>query len=1072
MLSDQIPAAKEDPTDESMAQVLLSISNDIAATRNKDELIDVLLEKFKALVTFDDIQIMLYSKENHALSFWSHRYYAQRLEHPDFDLRISSNYPINDGILNILYDRREPVVFDVDELYNSGLPVPDYIPYYVSTGVKELVGVIMRSTSTDVGGFFLTSTIKGNFKDKHLAFIKGISSQLCIAVSNVLANEFLLKHEEEKSILLDLSNAIASVKTKKNLLGIVQNNLEKKATIPHVIVSYYDTKTSSHYLFNNEPGSILDAETEIGEILPADKIFGKEINEKIIHSKQPVSFNIAELVVRGKSTAHIEKLYQNKLTDLTAVAMRAGGSLLGCVYIATEFDPRFQTDDFGFIQNIADQLTIALVNINTNDDIVERENEKSILLSISNTMAAIRNKSDLLKIVQERLKKLFYFSHAATAVADLETNTYSSLVVDPESGSRTHSEFLRIAYSGYPLDNRHIRSVLTSKEPFLFNLEKLIRADDIPEWIMMNYESGMKEMVIAPLINGRDLIGFLIIFSDTRGLLLEKEMRLIQGISWQLSVAVSNILANEHVLERENETSTLLELTKDFAGIRNKDDLHKIIDKKLKKLLSISHIINLSISDDGKTYTSYSLDPNSASTTHKDYSLITTPVPVNDGIIDEALASATPIVYDLDEIVKRRNVPHYIQINYDLGIRGAIVSALREGDKNKGVLIILMNEKRKLGQNYLKLIQGITDQLSIVVANIKANEQIELQLAEINQFKKQLEDENLYLQEEIQTTHNYSELIGNGTTMKKIFELVSKVTESDSSVLILGETGTGKELIARAIHNSSLRKDKVMIKVNCATLPANLIESELFGHERGSFTGATEKRIGKFELANNSTLFLDEVGELPLDLQVKLLRVLQEKEIERVGGRTTIKTNVRIIAATNRDLQKEVQMGSFRSDLFFRLNVFPINIPSLRERKEDIPLLATHFLNKHSKKTMKSNMSFSTKVLRELVAYDWPGNVRELEHLVERSILLSNGRVIEQVYLPVANSDEDSLLPGGGIKTIDEIEREHIISVLKKSNGKVSGAGGAAELLKIPATTLSSKILRLKIGKGLASEEK
>ena len=1072
MLSDQTLQLQEDLTDDQfVSQVLLSISNDIAATRTKDDLIEVLLERFKALVAFDDIHLMLYEKETHALYFWAHRFYTERLIHADFDLRIASEYPIDDGILNIIHAQKEPVVFDIEELYNSGNPVPDYVPYYNSTGVKELVGVVMRSNTTDVGGFFLTSTIKGNFKKEHLAIIKGISSQLCIAVSNVLANEIILKHQEEKSILLDLSNAISTAKAKKDLLNVVRATLEINPAFSEVIVSNYEPKTSKHYIYNNDTGSLIDNHTEPGGILLSDEIFSKQINETIIHNRKPGSFDIAEHINKGQATPYMEKIFRDGARELTGVAIRAGGMLLGCVYMATKNDPRFKKDDYGFLQGIADQLTIALVNINTSDEILEREKEKSVLLSISNAMAAIRNKSDLLVMVQERLKKLFYFSHAVTAVTDLESQTYKSLVVDPGSRSRNHPEFHRIAYAEYPLNTPLIKTVIASKEPVIFNLDELDFSKDIPEWILMNYRSGIKEMVMSPLFNGKDLIGIVIVFSDRRHLLQEKELRLIQGISWQLSVAVGNILANEHVLEQDNEKSTLIDLSKNFAVIRNKDELHQIINLKLKKLLSISHVITFSISDDGKWYTAYSLDPNSAAKAHKDYETITTSrYAVKDGILDVVLESETPLVYDLDEVLKQPFVPKYLRMNYDVGMRGAVLAPLKDGDKKNGILVILMKEKSKLNKNYIRLIQGVSDQLSIAVANIKANERIEQQLMEINQFKKQLEEENLYLQEEIQTTNNYSELIGNSAPMKKIFELVSKVAESESSVLILGETGTGKELIARAIHSTSLRKDKVMIKVNCATLPANLIESELFGHERGSFTGATEKRIGKFELANNSTLFLDEVGELPLDLQVKLLRVLQEKEIERVGGRTTIKTNVRIIAATNRDLHKEVQMGSFRSDLFFRLNVFPINIPALRERKEDIPLLASHFLAKHAKKSMKSNMTLSGKVIRELTSYEWPGNVRELEHLIERSVLLSNGRIIEQVYLPGAVSEDESLLPGSHVKTIDEVEREHIISILKRCNGKVSGAGGAAELLKIPATTLSSKMLRLKIGKGLASE--
>jgi len=294
--------------------------------------------------------------------------------------------------------------------------------------------------------------------------------------------------------------------------------------------------------------------------------------------------------------------------------------------------------------------------------------------------------------------------------------------------------------------------------------------------------------------------------------------------------------------------------------------------------------------------------------------------------------------------------------------------------------------------------------------------------------------------------------------------LVSQVAASDSTVLILGETGTGKELIARAIHNDSLRKDKLMVKVNCAALPPNLIESELFGHERGSFTGATEQRLGKFELANNSTLFLDEIGEMPLDLQVKLLRVLQEKEIERVGGRKTIKVDVRIVAATNRDLEMEVAEGRFRSDLYYRLNIFPISLPPLRDRREDIPLLAAYFIRRFAKKAARQITTFSNRALQDMIQYSWPGNIRELEHLIERSVLLSSGDTIKHIYLPSSKpvaqtTGSEELL----LKTIDENERDHILKILKFCGGKMAGDGGAAQILGVPPGTLYSKLKRLGI---------
>ena len=310
------------------------------------------------------------------------------------------------------------------------------------------------------------------------------------------------------------------------------------------------------------------------------------------------------------------------------------------------------------------------------------------------------------------------------------------------------------------------------------------------------------------------------------------------------------------------------------------------------------------------------------------------------------------------------------------------------------------------------------------------------------------------------------EMVGTSPAISMVFHLVSQVAPSDSTVLLQGETGTGKELVARAIHSHSHRRDKILVKVNCAALPAGLIESELFGHEKGSFTGATERRIGKFELAGQGTLFLDEVGELPPDLQVKLLRALQEKEIERIGGNGVIRVDVRVIAATNRDLEKEVRQGRFRSDLFYRLNVFPITLPALRDRKEDIPALAAHFVEKYARKTGRNIGPLPRRVLETLSAYPWPGNVRELEHLVERSVVLAKGNIIREIDLP----GQELRAPGGRaenrVKTIDEVERDHILAVLKRCRGKISGDGGAAQLLHIPSTTLNSKIKRLGIKKG------
>ena len=308
-------------------------------------------------------------------------------------------------------------------------------------------------------------------------------------------------------------------------------------------------------------------------------------------------------------------------------------------------------------------------------------------------------------------------------------------------------------------------------------------------------------------------------------------------------------------------------------------------------------------------------------------------------------------------------------------------------------------------------------------------------------------------------------IIGKSPLLKDVIEKIKIVAPAETSVLILGESGTGKERVAHSIHDLSAHKSNAIVVVNCAALPQSLVESELFGHEKGAFTGANSLRIGKFEQADNGTIFLDEIGELPLKSQTKLLRVLQEKEIQRLGGNKTIKINVRIVAATNRSLEKEVAEGRFRLDLYYRLNVFPIQLPTLQERKEDIEILANYFLKKYAASSRKNIDSISPSALAQLMQYNWPGNIRELEHIIERNVLLAKTSEIENFDLPI-NAAAPLQENSSTIKSMEEMEKEHIIKALQNCDGKVSGNGGAAELLKMHPQTLFSKMKKLDIKQG------
>ncbi|MBS1664345.1 MAG: sigma-54-dependent Fis family transcriptional regulator [Bacteroidetes bacterium] len=313
-------------------------------------------------------------------------------------------------------------------------------------------------------------------------------------------------------------------------------------------------------------------------------------------------------------------------------------------------------------------------------------------------------------------------------------------------------------------------------------------------------------------------------------------------------------------------------------------------------------------------------------------------------------------------------------------------------------------------------------------------------------------------------TSGFGGIIGKSHLLLNVFDNITQIAPTDTSVLILGESGTGKEMIAGCIHRLSLRREQRLVKVNCAAIPPNLIESELFGHEKGAFTDAIDRRIGKFEQADKGTIFLDEIGEMPLDLQAKLLHALQDREIERIGSKAPIKIDVRIIAATNRNLEKEVAEGRFRLDLYYRLNVIPFSLPPLRDRKEDIMDLANYFIVLYNRKAGKKVTGFSEKAIRSIMTYRWPGNIRELEHMIERCVLLSKGAIIEDVPV-MGNLKKDAEPADAPIKTIQENERDHIVSVLKKCKGKIWGPGAAADLLNLPPTTLRSKMKRLGIDK-------
>ncbi|PKB18815.1 sigma-54-dependent Fis family transcriptional regulator [Flavobacterium sp. 5] len=510
--------------------------------------------------------------------------------------------------------------------------------------------------------------------------------------------------------------------------------------------------------------------------------------------------------------------------------------------------------------------------------------------------------------------------------------------------------------------------------------------------------------------------------------------------------------------EREREQMTILSICKALSEALTKEDFQKVVSSLLKETFQFDDFILASTDENEIEYKLFSQFSQIKSSESQTYTLC-------DGFFDVCLNSAETVVFDLKTLIdKKNNFPNYIKWLQDKGLKNGIGICLPYTKGNRNVLFLFFKNSITFSRESNRIIKGIAMQLSISVRNILMAEEYERKIANLKFLENNLNEKKT--ENSDSEIKGFQGILGNSNTMQNIYELITNVAGTHSTVLIAGETGTGKELVASTIHDLSAVAKKRMVKVNCASIPENLIESELFGHEKGSFTGATDLRIGKFEQAENSTIFLDEIGELPLELQGKLLRVLQEKEIERIGGKNIIKINVRVIAATNRYLEKEVAEGRFRRDLYYRLNVYPILLPALRERKEDITELANFFLEKHSKKSGKKIKGFSKKVLNSMVANSWPGNVRELENMVERSVLFAKEDVIKEMNFPeIFKTDSVTNENEFYTKTLQEVEKEHILTVVKKCNGKISGPQGAAVLLGLPGTTLISKMQKLGIKK-------
>lgn len=559
---------------------------------------------------------------------------------------------------------------------------------------------------------------------------------------------------------------------------------------------------------------------------------------------------------------------------------------------------------------------------------------------------------------------------------------------------------------------------------------------------------------VVPLTNGQNQLGALGIGCSKRDAYLEADKRLLRRVAELAALAIENTVTREALRGEKQRLQALVDVNRTLASSLEVQRLLPMISECVTRVVPHDFAGVTLFEGDKEDMKAYVLSPSPS------------PPMLEAGrsvALDQTL-SATAFLERQSKTLTRadleRHASHIADRVLSAGIRTVRCMPLLTSKGTLGTLNVGSKKDQAFSEQDEELLNQIAAQLAIALDNARA-------YREIQALRDRLAEEKLYLEDEIRAELHFEEIVGESGELKAALSRARTVSPSGSTVLILGETGTGKELAARAIHRMSKRKNANFIKVNCAAIPTGLLESELFGHEKGAFTGAVIKKIGRMELADKGTLFLDEIGDIPLELQPKLLRVLQDQEFERLGSNQTIRVDLRLMAATNRDLHRLVEEGRFREDLYYRLNVFPIEMPPLRARRGDIPLLVRHFVQKLARRMDKKIDTVPSATLDALTRWNWPGNVRELENFIERSVILSSGSVLRA---PLSELQTGENTPGTVDSTLENAEREHILKVLRECAGVVSGPRGAATKLGLKRTTLQSKMLKLGISRqGLAT---
>ena len=673
-----------------------------------------------------------------------------------------------------------------------------------------------------------------------------------------------------------------------------------------------------------------------------------------------------------------------------------------------------------------------------------------LLAEVSESIASHRDLNELFRDLAQRLPRIVPFDYINLVLHDPVRNVMRlRLLVAPDESTIRQGE-------DFPVDGSPGGFVFQTQQPLIVNDVTL--ETRYPVVISRLIENGVQSFCSVPLTTALGRLGAMGFGSLQTHIYDDSEVAFMCEVAKQIAVAVDNVLHDESARSMQRELARerdrlrlLLEVNNAVVSHLNMDDVFASVSASLQKV----------IQHDGCSLMLYEPDTGQ-------YRCHVLKVSKNESFVEEgraeksvkspgciAYSTGAPAVFNEQHLIDLAAESKIAQHLLAEGVKSFCSIPLQSHDRILGTLNIGRLHEDAFNHEDVELLSQVAQQIAIGVEN-------GLAYREIAELKEKLNEEKLYLEREIRSEHNFEEIVGDSRPLKDVLAQIEIVSPTDSTVLIQGETGTGKELVARAIHNLSSRRSRTFVKLNCAAIPTGLLESELFGHEKGAFTGAIAQKIGRFELANGGTLFLDEVGDIPLELQSKFLRVLQEQEFERLGSIRTIRVDIRLVAATNRDLAQMVTDKEFRSDLFYRLNVFPILNPPLRERANDIPALVQYFTQKFAARMNKRITSIPTDTMAALSRYHWPGNIRELENFIERAVILTRG---SSLTAPLAELKSRRGESGDApqLSTLEDAEREHIRRALQQANWLVGGPAGAAVRLGMKRTTLQSRMVKLGI---------